>query len=75
MPTMPTWGRDENVVDYAARNALRLGMASKPSTSFRLSPLALKLLALLAVELGLSQASTLEVAIRELAKRKGVSAK
>ena len=38
------------------------------STSFRLSPMALALLKKLAAELGLSQASVIEMAIRKLAK-------
>jgi predicted transcriptional regulator len=44
----------------------------KTSTSYRLSHEALRLLRLLAQAKGLSMASVLEVAIRELAKREGV---
>lgn len=45
---------------------------TKYPTSFRLSPDALALLAKLADALGLSQASTIELAVRQLAKREGV---
>lgn len=44
----------------------------KVSTSFRLSKMALRLLKLLAERKGLSMASVLEIAIRELAAREGV---
>jgi len=47
----------------------------KQAASFRLSPEALRLLATLAAELGVSQASTLEMAIRDMAKRRDVSTK
>jgi hypothetical protein len=46
--------------------------AEKQPTSFRLSADALKKLALIAKQSGISQASTLELAIREMAKQKGV---
>lgn len=45
----------------------------KRAAGFRLSLEALRLLALLAAKLGISQASTLELAIREMAKRNKVS--
>ena len=46
------------------------GMATgKKATSFRLSPEALRMLAALAKQLGLSQASVIEMAIRDLSRR------
>jgi len=44
----------------------------KKATSFRLSEEMLRLLALLAAELGISQASALEVAVRESTKKRGI---
>lgn len=45
---------------------------TKHPTSFRLSDEGIALLAKLAERLGLSQASTIELAVRKLAKREGV---
>lgn len=45
----------------------------KLATSFRLTREALRLLFDLAKSLGISQAGVLELAIREMAKKKGVS--
>jgi hypothetical protein len=55
-----------------ALNADTGDMITKRSTSFRLSPEALRLLALLAENDGISQAGALEIAIRTLAKQKGL---
>jgi predicted DNA-binding protein len=46
---------------------------NKKSTSFRLSPEALSLLSKMSQELGISQASLIELAVREFAKRKTIA--
>lgn len=48
-------------------------MTEKRSTSVRLTAEALRLLAQMAERLGISQSACLELAIREMAKRKVVS--
>jgi hypothetical protein len=48
---------------------------NKIGTSFRLSPVALELIAELAQTLGLSQAGVVELAVRKLATSEGVSVK
>jgi len=45
----------------------------KRSTSFRITAEAARLLVLLAAALGISQSACVELAIREMAKRKAVS--
>jgi predicted DNA-binding protein len=45
----------------------------KKATSIRLTPEGLRLLVALAKELGVTQSSALEIAIRDLAKRRGVT--
>jgi hypothetical protein len=59
-------------VTLASQRISRYHAGMKTSTSYRLSSEALRLLRLLAQAKGLSMASVLEVAIRELAKREGV---
>jgi len=48
-------------------------MKEKRATSYRLTPEGLRLLAALAQQLGISQSACLELAIRDFAKRRGVS--
>jgi len=66
-------GRPHSIWSLLRRSAFRsIFIGMKTPTSYRLSQEALRLLRLLARAKGLSMASVLEVAIRELAKREGV---
>ena len=55
---------------YRAVRYIKVVATSKKATSFRLSPEALRMLAALAKQLGLSQASVIEMAIRDLRRRR-----
>jgi len=55
---------------YRAVRYIKVVATSKKATSFRLSPEALRMLAALAKQLGLSQASVIEMAIRALRRRR-----